>query len=190
MNAQNEPTSPWWHLIPIAGFFLSRGRSRYRNEPVGGWGLFVELGTGLLFAGFVVAMRRSPPKRDIGKRKYRTLSVSRSPAWTTLSKMFLAISCSNPGRSWGETSSSHCSPSFSFSARKGIRASRRSRPRSWQVENLWSSLDQENLKSLPKFEMSRIFRISELQFLMLMAAAAPPTRFLRTSSMPSAEVSI
>ena len=56
IHAQNEPSSPWWHLIPIAGFFLARGRSRHHNEPVGGWGLFVELGTGLLFAGFVVAM--------------------------------------------------------------------------------------------------------------------------------------
>ena len=45
----------WSHHVPLLGYFLSRGRVSYRGESIAGWGLLVEIGTGLLFAGFVAA---------------------------------------------------------------------------------------------------------------------------------------
>jgi leader peptidase (prepilin peptidase)/N-methyltransferase len=45
----------WSHHIPLLGYILSRGNRTYRGESIAGWGLFVEIGTGLLFAGFVAA---------------------------------------------------------------------------------------------------------------------------------------
>jgi leader peptidase (prepilin peptidase)/N-methyltransferase len=45
----------WSHHIPVLGFFLSRGERIYRGESIATWGLLVEIGTGLLFAGFVAA---------------------------------------------------------------------------------------------------------------------------------------
>lgn len=50
-----ENGSPWWHHLPLLGFFLSRGRRSWRGIPVAGYGLFLEITTGLLFAGFVYA---------------------------------------------------------------------------------------------------------------------------------------
>ncbi len=47
-----------WQRFPIVGFLLTRGRCRNCGNPIGGWRLVVELGTGLLFAAFVTAMVR------------------------------------------------------------------------------------------------------------------------------------
>ena len=45
--------SRWWHHIPLAGYLVSAGRSTFRGERVGAAGFVTELGTGLLFLGFV-----------------------------------------------------------------------------------------------------------------------------------------
>lgn len=50
------PTSTRYAHVPIFGYVLSREGATYRGERIGGWSLFLELGTGLLFACFVIAM--------------------------------------------------------------------------------------------------------------------------------------
>jgi leader peptidase (prepilin peptidase)/N-methyltransferase len=50
------PQSPAWAHVPLVGAVLARGRVRYAGEEIGRWGLLVEMGVGLLFAAFVVAM--------------------------------------------------------------------------------------------------------------------------------------
>ena len=51
-------TSPWYHLIPIFGVLLSRGRNRLRGRSVGISEPIVEIATGLLFAAYVLAAVR------------------------------------------------------------------------------------------------------------------------------------
>jgi leader peptidase (prepilin peptidase)/N-methyltransferase len=45
----------WSHQMPLLGYFLTRGDRTDHGESIAGWGLLVEIGTGLLFAGFVAA---------------------------------------------------------------------------------------------------------------------------------------
>lgn len=53
-----EPSSAWYQLIPVFGVFLARGRNRFQGTPVGIRGSIVEIGTGLLFAAYVLAAVR------------------------------------------------------------------------------------------------------------------------------------
>ena len=53
LNESQVCSSPWYQLLPIAGCFLSLGKSRFRRVPVGWRGLAVAVATGVLFAAYV-----------------------------------------------------------------------------------------------------------------------------------------
>ncbi len=53
-DATAQP-SPWWHFVPVLGYWLARGRGVFRGYPVGKSGLIAEVGTATLFAGFATA---------------------------------------------------------------------------------------------------------------------------------------
>jgi leader peptidase (prepilin peptidase) / N-methyltransferase len=51
-------TSPWYQLLPVLGFLLSRGRNRLRGTSIGISEPIAEIATGLLFAAYVLAAVR------------------------------------------------------------------------------------------------------------------------------------
>jgi leader peptidase (prepilin peptidase) / N-methyltransferase len=57
-NARAAGSSPWYELVPLVGWILARGKARFRGRQLGVGGLGVELATGCLFAGYVVAAAR------------------------------------------------------------------------------------------------------------------------------------
>jgi len=55
-EAPGCPNSPGWHRIPVFGSLLAGKRNSYRGERIGRWWAMTELGTGVLFACFAVAL--------------------------------------------------------------------------------------------------------------------------------------
>jgi leader peptidase (prepilin peptidase)/N-methyltransferase len=51
-------SSAWYTLLPLVGWILAGGKGRFRGQPIGLRGLAIELATGCLFAGYVVAAVR------------------------------------------------------------------------------------------------------------------------------------